>query len=100
MNEEATRRVVSDLYAAYLGGDGKRMAALIDDDIDWVIYEPVQVFPFAGHRRGKDAVLEALAASPRTIRLKSMCLKSPSSMATGPRSCRTLHSSSAQAVVR
>ena len=60
MNEEATRRVVSDLYAAYMGGDGERMAALIDDDIDWVIYGPVQVFPFAGHRRGKGAVLEAL----------------------------------------
>ena len=32
------------------------MAALIDDDVDWVIYGPVQVFPFAGHRRGKGAV--------------------------------------------
>ena len=60
MNEEATRRVVSDLYAAYMRGDGERMAALIDDDVDWVIYGPVQVFPFAGHRRGKGAVLEAL----------------------------------------
>jgi ketosteroid isomerase-like protein len=60
MNEEATRSVVSDLYAAYMRGDGERMAALIDDDVDWVIYGPVQVFPFAGHRRGKGAVLQAL----------------------------------------
>lgn len=60
MNEEATRSVVGDLYAAYMRGDGERMAALIDDDVDWVIYGPVQVFPFAGHRRGKGAVLQAL----------------------------------------
>ena len=60
MNEEATRRVVSDLFAAYMGGDGERMAALIDDDIDWVIYGPVQVFPFEVHRRSKSAALDAL----------------------------------------
>ena len=34
MNEEATRSVVGDLYAAYMRGDGERMAALIDDDVD------------------------------------------------------------------
>jgi hypothetical protein len=32
--------------------DFERVAALIHDDIDWVIYTPMSVFPFAGPRRG------------------------------------------------
>jgi len=36
------------------------VAALIDEDVDWIIYGPVKVFPFAGHRHGRKAVLEAL----------------------------------------
>jgi ketosteroid isomerase-like protein len=57
---EATRAAVNDLYAAYARRDFDRVAALMDDDIDWAIYGPVKVFPFAGHRRGKVAVLAAL----------------------------------------
>lgn len=61
VSEDETRTLVRDLYAAYAGGDNARVAAMIDDDIDWIIYGPVQVFPFAGARRGKAAVLETLA---------------------------------------
>jgi ketosteroid isomerase-like protein len=57
---QTTRAVVTDLYAAYARRDFDRVAELIDDDVDWIIYSPVQVFPFAGHRRGKVAVLAAL----------------------------------------
>ena len=57
---QATRDAVTDLYAAYARRDFERVAALLDDDIDWIIYGPVQVFPFAGHRHGKAAVLTAL----------------------------------------
>ena len=49
MTEETTRAAVTDLYSAYAGGDGERMAALIAADVDFIIYGPVQVFPFAGH---------------------------------------------------
>jgi ketosteroid isomerase-like protein len=62
MPEDATRAAVTDLYDAYARGDGERVARYIDDEIDWVIHGPVQVFPFAGARRGKRAVLDALGA--------------------------------------
>jgi ketosteroid isomerase-like protein len=62
MSEPTTRDLVTDLYAAYARGDAERIAELIDDDIDWIIHGPMQIFPFAGHRRGKMAVLEALGA--------------------------------------
>jgi ketosteroid isomerase-like protein len=34
------------------------LEALIDDDVDWTIYGPIDMFPFLGARRGREAVLE------------------------------------------
>lgn len=71
MAEQDTRALVSDLYDAYARRDLDRVAALIDDDIDWVIYGPVEVFPFAGPRRGKVEVLKALGAIAEHYQLHS-----------------------------
>jgi ketosteroid isomerase-like protein len=71
MSEESTRAAVIDLYAAYARGDGERMAALIDDDVDFVIHAPPQVLPFAGHHQGKGAVLEALGRIAKDYLLES-----------------------------
>ena len=71
MTEQSTRAVVTDLYAAYERRDFDRVAELIDDDIEWIIYGPMQVFPFAGYRRGKIAVLEALGGIAKDYQLKS-----------------------------
>jgi ketosteroid isomerase-like protein len=61
VDTEATRVLVNDLYSAYARGDGERVAQIIDDDVDWIIHGPVQVFPFHGPRRGKAEVLKTLA---------------------------------------
>jgi ketosteroid isomerase-like protein len=71
MTDQSTRAVVTDLYDAYERRDFDRVAALIDDDIEWIIYGPMQVFPFAGYRRGKTAVLKALGAIAKDYVLKS-----------------------------
>jgi ketosteroid isomerase-like protein len=34
------------------------MEDLIDEDVDWAIYGPIDMFPFLGARRGRAAVLE------------------------------------------
>jgi ketosteroid isomerase-like protein len=62
VTDHATRAVVKALYEAYAARDLDRVAALIHDDIEWIIYGPVQVFPFQGPRRGKAQVLDALGA--------------------------------------
>ena len=62
MTTDQTRGVVRDLYDSYARRDFDRVAALIHDDIDWMIYGPMQVFPFVGPRRGRAAVLEALGS--------------------------------------
>ena len=71
MVEDATRATVRELYDAYGRRDFERVAALIHDDIDWVIYGPVGVFPFAGPRRGRAAVLQAMAGIAERYALES-----------------------------
>ena len=34
--------------------------ALIDEDVDWAIYGPIDMFPFLGARQGKRAVLDVI----------------------------------------
>jgi ketosteroid isomerase-like protein len=70
VDTETTRGVVRRLYEAYVRGDEARVADLIHEDIDWVVYGPIDVFPFAGARRGKAAVLKALAAIARDYELR------------------------------
>jgi uncharacterized protein len=69
--ESDTRATVREIYDAYARGDAERVASLLHDDIDWVIHEPVGVFPFAGPRRGRDAVMQALAAIAEQYALQS-----------------------------
>lgn len=66
-----TRAIVRELYDAYGRRDFERVAALIHDDIDWVIYAPVSVFPFAGPRKGRAAVLAAMAETAQAFALES-----------------------------
>ena len=70
MTEETTRAIVTGLYDAYARGDIAHVASLIDDDIDWVIYAPMNIFPFVGARRGKAAVLEALGRMANDYQLE------------------------------
>jgi ketosteroid isomerase-like protein len=70
VNTETTRTIARRLYEAYVRGERERIAELIDEDVDWVIHGPVDVFPFAGARKGKEAVLKALAAIERDYELK------------------------------
>ena len=71
MAENATHAIVHELYDAYERRDLDRVAALLHDDIDWIIYAPVSVFPFAGERRGRAAVLGVLAAIAEVYALES-----------------------------
>ena len=61
MAEGYIRASVREREDAYGRRDFERVAALIHDDIDWVIYAPIAVFAFAGPRHGRAAVLAAMA---------------------------------------
>jgi ketosteroid isomerase-like protein len=45
------------------------LQTLIDDDVDWAIYGPIDMFPFLGARRGKAAVLEVIRQIADNVRV-------------------------------
>jgi ketosteroid isomerase-like protein len=53
-----SRAVVEAFYAAYSRRDASRLAAFLDDAVEWTISGPVDLLPFCGTRRGKAAVLK------------------------------------------
>ncbi|MBS0245906.1 MAG: nuclear transport factor 2 family protein [Proteobacteria bacterium] len=70
MTTEATRAALEDLVDAFQCGDHERLAARYHDDIDWLLYAPMSIFPFAGVRRGKSAVLASLLIVYQSYRIE------------------------------
>ncbi len=42
--------------------DASRLRPLLADDVEWAVFGPVDYFPFFGHRKGKEAMIEAMCA--------------------------------------
>src|SRR5829696_766876 len=67
-----TREWVAAFNEAYAGRHMDRLASLLDDDVRWVISGPVDVMPFCGEWRGKQAVLDMVArVAPRQFAVVS-----------------------------
>ena len=45
------------------------IAALLDDEVDWAIFGPIDMFPFLGARQGKEAVIDVLMQIADNFRL-------------------------------
>ena len=58
--QPVSRATVLAFYQAYGSRDPKRLAAFLDDDVEWMISGPVDVLHFCGQRRGKAAALEVI----------------------------------------
>ena len=58
---DKTRAAVEEIYDAYGRRDFEHVARLLHPEIDWIIFSPVTVFPFAGPRHGRAAVLQVMA---------------------------------------
>ena len=71
MSESETRETLAALFNAHRRRDFDGFVALLHDDIDWIIHGPIEVFPFAGLRRGRPAVLQALALMGLSYSLRS-----------------------------
>jgi ketosteroid isomerase-like protein len=69
MDTDATRTALDVMLAAFVDGDNDRLAAVYDDDVDWLFHCPVSVFPFAGRRRGKAEVFKGFALFYRDYKL-------------------------------
>ena len=70
MTEHSLWRFSRALHSAINEGRPEDLQTRIDDDVDWVIYGPADMFPFLGARRGKDAVLEVCRRVSENVRVR------------------------------
>ncbi len=72
MAESIARDVVEAFYEAYAVRDGAKVAPFLHDDIEWIVNGPVDLLPFCGIRRGKQAVINHINdAAPGVLRVFS-----------------------------
>jgi ketosteroid isomerase-like protein len=60
MTEHSLWRFSRAMHRAINERQRDDLEAVIDDDVDWAIYGPIDMFPFLGARCGKAAVLEVV----------------------------------------
>jgi ketosteroid isomerase-like protein len=69
MTEHSLWRFSRALHRALDERQLEDLEALIDEDVDWAIYGPIDMFPFLGARRGKAAVLEVIRQIADNVRV-------------------------------
>jgi len=69
MTEHSLWRLSRALHRALNERHYEDLAAVIDDDVDWAIYGPIDMFPFFGARHGKAAVLEVCRQIADCVRI-------------------------------
>jgi ketosteroid isomerase-like protein len=70
MTEHSLWRFSRALHQAINERRTEEFEALIDEDVDWAIYGPIDMFPFLGARRGKEAVLEVIRQIADNVRVR------------------------------
>jgi len=60
MTEHSLWRFSRALHRAINDRHFEDIEALIDEDVEWALYGPIDMFPFLGARQGKDAVLDVI----------------------------------------
>ena len=69
MTEHSLWRFSRALHRAINERQYEELEALIDEDVDWAIYGPIDMFPFLGARSGKAAVLEVIREVAENVRI-------------------------------
>ena len=69
MTEHSLWRFSRALHRAINERQFTELEPLIDEDIDWTMHGPVELFPFFGSRHGKAAVLEVLRQIADKVRV-------------------------------
>ncbi|ABD86985.1 nuclear transport factor 2 family protein [Rhodopseudomonas palustris] len=69
MTEHSLWRFSRALHRALNERQFDDLAALLDDDVDWRMYGPIDMFPFFGPKRGKAEVLEVCSQIADNVRV-------------------------------
>ena len=68
MTDTVPRSVVDAFYEAWAARDADRVLTFLTDDVEWTISGPVDVLPFCGSRRGREAVRQLIVHSTSSSR--------------------------------
>ncbi len=71
MTDMTMRGFVRAFCDAFLTHDTEKIADWLDEDVDWIVFGPVDLFPFFGQRRGKAAVLAMYADVLSALEIRS-----------------------------
>jgi ketosteroid isomerase-like protein len=69
MTEHTLWRFSRALHAAINERQLQDLEPLIDEDVEWAIFGPIDMFPFLGARHGKAAVLEVCRQIAERVRV-------------------------------
>ena len=69
MTEHSLWRFSRALHRAINERQFADLEALIDDDVDWAVYGPIDMFPFLGARHGKAAVIDVIKRIADNVRV-------------------------------
>jgi ketosteroid isomerase-like protein len=69
MTEHSLWRFSRAIHRAINDRQFEDLEALIDEDVDWAIYGPIDMFPFLGARRGKAAVMQVVRQIAENFRV-------------------------------
>jgi ketosteroid isomerase-like protein len=69
MTEHSLWRFSRALHRAINERQTEDLEPLIDEDVDWTVYGPIDMFPFLGARHGKAAVLEVVRQIAENVRV-------------------------------
>ena len=69
MTEHSLWRFSRALHRAINERQLEDLEALLDEDVDWAIYGPIEMFTFLGARRGKAAVLDVIRQVAENVRV-------------------------------
>jgi len=70
MTEHSLWRFSRALHHAINDRHFEDIEALIDEDVEWAIYGPIDMFPFLGARQGKRAVLDVIRQIADNFRVR------------------------------
>ena len=69
MTEHSLWRFSRALHRAINERQYADIESLIDEDVDWAIFGPIDMFPFFGARRGRSAVLQVIKQIAEKVRV-------------------------------
>ena len=69
MTEHSLWRFSRAFYRALHERQTDQLESILDDNVDWAIYGPIDMFAFLGPRRGKQAVIDVIREIGSVVQL-------------------------------